>query len=86
MWLVPWLVSLGLAPAIHGQVQQSTKATPTQICGLYDVAAVAAGGIGGLAVKNAGTVWEWYGPSAPAKVDGLSGVIAVAAGVGHYMA
>jgi alpha-tubulin suppressor-like RCC1 family protein len=46
-----------------------------------------------MALKNDGTVWTWgstpgssYGSSTPAKVNGLSDVIAVSAGSYHYMA
>jgi len=88
MWSNCGLVflSLSLASFLPGQIQQSLRTTPGQVCGLKDVVAVAAGGIGGLAVKSDGTVWEWYGQSAPAQVAELSDVVSVAAGIGHYMA
>ncbi len=76
----------GLASILPGQIQLSTRSTPAQVCGLQGVVAVAAGGIGGLALKGDGTVWEWYGQSAPAQVSELSGIVGVAAGIGHYMA
>ncbi len=47
---------------------------------------VAVGGVGVLAVKADGTVWEAYGESPPAQVIELSGIVHVAAGIGHYMA
>ena len=39
----------------------------------------------GLAVKSAGTVWEWSGSNAPAQVPTLSGIVAVAGGIAHSL-
>jgi len=67
---------------------------PVEIPGLHDVVAIAAGGSHSLAVKADGSVWAWgyseYGQLgtgtnttdnfSPARVAGLAGAIAVAAG------
>jgi len=82
------LVSLcfGLASILPGQLQQAWRSTPGQVCGLTNIVAVAGGGIGGLALKSDGTVWEWYGPSPPVQVSELSGIVRIAAGNCHSMA
>ena len=81
-----WFVPFGLASILSGQIQLSMTSAPAKVCGLKGIIAVAAGGIGGLALKGDGTVWEWYGQSAPAQVAELDNVAAVAAGTCHYMA
>ena len=52
--------------------------------GLTGIAAIACAGASRVAVKRGGTVWQWSmeagGPSIPAQVPGLNGVVAVAAG------
>lgn len=70
---------------------------PTQVLGLDEVTAAAAGGYHGLALKSDGTVWSWgteyYGATGngisvntitqPVQVKNLSGVVGVAAGDTH---
>lgn len=75
----------GLASILPGQIQ-GPRSTPGQVCGLTEVVAVAAGGVGSLALKSDGTVWEWYGQSPPVQVSELSGIVEIAAGECHNMA
>ncbi len=86
MWWKSAALLLGLASSLPSQVSQSFTSIPGEVCGLQNVVAVAPGGIGGLALQSDGTVWEWYGPSAPVRVAELSDVVAVAAGIDHHMA
>jgi len=76
---------LGTASILPGQ-SQATRSIPGQVCGLADVLQVAPGGIGSLALKSDGTVWEWYGQMPPRLVSELSGIVRIAAGLGHNMA
>jgi alpha-tubulin suppressor-like RCC1 family protein len=68
--------------------------TPTQVQGLSDVVAVAAGDSHSLALKRDGTVWAWGGnyfgqlgnvsldnSPVPVQVQGLQGVSSIAAGL-----
>jgi alpha-tubulin suppressor-like RCC1 family protein len=57
--------------------------TPTAVVGLSNVKALAAGAAFSLALKNDGTVWQWGSindTNVPGPVDGLTGVVAIAAG------
>jgi alpha-tubulin suppressor-like RCC1 family protein len=75
--------------------------TPGRVEGLTDVRAIAAGANHALALRNNGTVWAWgqndFGQAgladpavrfveAPLQVPGLTGIVAVAAGVSHSLA
>jgi regulator of chromosome condensation (RCC1) repeat-containing protein len=85
------ILFLSMASVLPGQSiwappSLATRSTPGQVCGLTGVVAVAAGGIGGLALKSDGTVWEWYGQSPPIQASELSGIVRIAAGIGHNMA
>ena len=83
-----------------GDGTTSNRSAPVQVQGLSGVKAVS-GSVGGhsVALKNDGTVWAWgynfFGQlgdgsetnrSTPAQVKGLSGVMAVSAGLGHSIA
>jgi len=81
-----------------GRVNAALDIPPTQITGLYDIIAVtagsnaAAGALGGhkTALRSDGTVWEWHtsntGIHTITRVDGLSGIIGIAAGEGFSVA
>ena len=74
--------------------------TPLKLGGIGDVSAVSAGAAFCLALKRDGTVWAWganaYGQlgdgsaggarGTPTQVQGLSGVVAIAAGYYHALA
>ncbi len=76
------------------------RTVPWPVSGLWDVVAVAAGYHHNLAVKADGTVWAWGSNyfmqigdglggayrKVPVAVSGLTGVVAVAAGIGHSLA
>jgi hypothetical protein len=76
------------------------RTTPAQVPGIASVQAVATGAQHSLALKKDGTVWAWgYGQDgqlgdfgipqrslAPARVVGLSDVVAISAGDAHSMA
>lgn len=57
---------------------------PAQLSGLSGIIGIAAGSSQNIAVKNDGTVWIWAGTGAPVQVEGLSGVVAVAAAT-HFV-
>lgn len=72
---------------------------PSQVPGLTEVRAVAAGNSHSIALKKDGTVWSWGGnsfgqlgdgssrnSSIPQQVPGLKGITAIAAGGSHSMA
>jgi hypothetical protein len=76
------------------------RSTSAQVPGIDSVQAVAMGRLHSLALKKDGTVWSWgYGQEGqlgdpalpqqrlvPARVDGLSDVVAISAGDAHSMA
>jgi alpha-tubulin suppressor-like RCC1 family protein len=76
------------------------QATPSRVHGIKKAQAVAAGAMHSLALRRDGTVWSWgdnargqlgsgtAGPrrDTPAPVQGLGGVVAVAAGEFHALA
>jgi alpha-tubulin suppressor-like RCC1 family protein len=71
----------------------TVESSPVLVESLRDVAAVAAGGVSSLALKNDGTVWWWgwnstlgMGASSPVQVSGLTDVVAIAAGWSHFLA
>jgi alpha-tubulin suppressor-like RCC1 family protein len=77
----------------------SGSAAPVQVYGIYQVAAIAAGGLHSVALRSDGTVWTWgYNASGqlgngstvnaltPVKVVGLDGVTAIDAGPGNTVA
>jgi len=79
----------------------TTRISPVQVVGLTGVATVACGSDHSLAMKSDGTVWAWginelgalgTSPSAipytssPILVAGLTGVVALAAGLSHSLA
>ena len=92
----------GKMPALPATVSPDFSldiATPTQVAGLTDVIAIAAGYGHSLALKNDGTVWAWgfngHGElgdgttqtrTTPAQVSGIDGVVKIAAGHGHSLA
>ncbi|REG34621.1 alpha-tubulin suppressor-like RCC1 family protein [Archangium gephyra] len=78
----------------------SFDATPVRVPGLTDVVALSAGNDNSLALREDGTVWSWgnnangqlgratstrFDPL-PARVPGLTGVVALSAGSGHVLA
>jgi alpha-tubulin suppressor-like RCC1 family protein len=84
-----------------GTVWQRGKDIDTgAVSGLAGMVAIAAGDYHSLALKSDGTVWAWGGnwfgqlgkgdagdySTVPLPVSGLTGVVAIAAGVGHSLA
>lgn len=77
-----------------------SRSAPTPVPGLTNMVAVAAGSGFSIALKSDGTVWSWgynyYGelgdPSvtesraSPGQIPGLTGVVAIAAGLDHVLA
>lgn len=82
---------------VYGQLGNGTSTSystiPSQIPGLSGVAAIAAGTIYNVALKDDGTVWGWgqeystgIDSSIPVEVPGLSGVATIGAGNDHIVA
>ncbi|MCL2775870.1 MAG: hypothetical protein FWD71_21375 [Oscillospiraceae bacterium] len=70
----------------NGTVWTWGSGTPTQVNGLTDVIAIAAGMYHVLALKSDGTVWMWGNIISLTKVSGLSNITAIAAGQYHSLA
>jgi len=83
-----------------GNGTNNNSSTPVPVSGLSGVSTVASGGDFSLALKSDGTVWAWganvYGQlgigadfsahNTPVQVQGLSNVVAIAAGGQHALA
>jgi alpha-tubulin suppressor-like RCC1 family protein/subtilisin family serine protease len=80
-----------------GDGTYTNRNVPTRVAGLSNVKDIAAGRYHGLALEEDGTVWAWghgyfgqlgsgagtFSSNVPARVEGLSGVVEIAAG-GYY--
>jgi len=85
-----------------GDGTKTNRLTPVQVPNLSGIVAISAGGVHSLAIKDDGTVWSWgynydgqlgdgtNGPngakSTPAQMSGLSGIVAVEAGINYSLA